>query len=114
VARALGGVGTFSQLAYAIAAYTAPISIVATIIGAIPLVNCLGIFIAVYAIGLNILSIKAVHKFSWGRAVLSSVLIIGVLLAVAACLVIVVLALMGPAIGSVFSGIITELGTPVP
>jgi hypothetical protein len=114
VARALGGVGTFPQLAYAIAAYTSPISIVGAVIGLIPLVNCLGLLIGAYAIGLNILSVKAVHKFSWGRAVLSSAVIIGLLIALVGCLVIVVLALMGPAVGDVFSGIITELGTPVP
>jgi len=114
LAKALGGVGSFSQLAYAIAAYTSPISLVASVIGLIPLVNCLGIFIGAYAIGLNILSVKAVHKFSWGKAVLSSAVIIGLLIALVGCLVIVILALMGPAIGNVFSNIITEMGTPVP
>ena len=42
-----------------------------------------------------------------------------VLAVVAACLVVsvcamVVLALLGPAVGNVFSNIITDLGTPVP
>ena len=114
VARALGGVGSFSQLAYAIAAYTSPISLVTSVIGLIPLVNCLGIFIGAYAIALNILSVKAVHKFSWGKAVLSSAVIIGLLIALVGCLVIGILTLMGPAVGNVFSNIITEIGTPVP
>jgi hypothetical protein len=114
VARALGGVGTFPQLAYAIAAYTSPISLVASIISLIPLVNCLGLFIGAYALALNILSVKAVHKFSWGKAVLSSAVIIAILIALVACFVIAVLAMMGPAVSNVFSGIITELGTPVP
>jgi hypothetical protein len=114
VARALGGIGTFSQLAYAIAAYTAPISLVATFIGLIPFVNCLSFPIGLYALFLNVLSVKAVHKFGWGRAFVSSVFIIALILVGVSCLLIGILALLGPAIGNVFSNIITEIGTPTP
>jgi hypothetical protein len=114
IARALGGTGEFRQLAFAIAAYTSPISLVSPIIGVIPVVNCLAIPISLFALYLNILSIKAVHRFSWGRALLSSVLLISGILFTVACLLIGILALLGPAIGNVFSNIITELGTPTP
>jgi hypothetical protein len=109
VASALGGEGTFSKLAYAIASYAAPLSLVSSAMSTIPYVQCLGIPLAVYGIVLNVIAIKAVNKFSWARAVGSSVLILVGLLALVAVLVIVLLALLGPAIGSVFSNIIMDI-----
>jgi len=110
LARALGGTGTYDQLAYGMAAYSAPGSLVSSAISFIP---CLGILVALplslYLIFLNILTIKAVHHLSWGRAVLSSVLWIALVLVLIACLTIVILALLGPAIGNVFSNIVTEI-----
>jgi Yip1 domain len=114
VARALGGTGTFAQLAYAIAAYTSPISIISSVIAFIPLVRCLGLPIGLYALFLNVIAVKAVHHLSWGRALLSSTAVLAGILVLVACLAIVALALMGPAIGNVFSNIITDLGTPTP
>jgi len=114
IARALGGIGEFRQLAFVMAAYTSPISIVSSIMGAIPLVNLLVLPITLFTIYLNILAIKAVHRFSWGRAVVSSVLFLAGILFAISCLLIGVLVLMGPAIGSVFSNIISDLGTPTP
>jgi MFS family permease len=114
VARALGGIGTYTQLVYAIAAYSAPISLLATFIGLIPIVNCLSFPIGIYALFLNVLSVKAVHRFGWGKAFLSSAFIVAIVLVLAACLVIGILALLGPSIGTVFSNIITEMATPTP
>ncbi|HET7011833.1 MAG TPA: Yip1 family protein [Anaerolineales bacterium] len=114
VARALGGSGTYPQLVYATAAYSSPITLVSSVISSFPVVSCLGLPIALYAIFLNILAVKAVHRISWGRAVVSSTAVIAGLLALFACVVIVLLALLGPAIGEVFSSVITELGTPSP
>jgi len=114
IASALGGVGTYSKLVYAVAAYTAPIALISFLLNIIPYVNCLSIPLGVYAIYLNITAVKAVNKFSWGKAIASSVLILALLLVIVAVVVIVILALLGPAIGNVFSDILTEIGTPVP
>ena len=105
LARAFGGTGTFTQLAYAIAAYTAPVALVTAPLAFIPLVNCLTWPLSFYLMFLNIVAIKAVHHLSWGRAFLSSTLFVALVLGILACGLIVILVLMGPAIGGVFSNI---------
>ena len=110
LARALGGTGAFDQLAYAFAAYSAPGSLVSSAISFIPCLGLLlGIPFAFYLLFLNILAIKAVHHLSWGRAVISSTAFLGFALVVMACGAIVILALLGPAIGNVFSNIVGDI-----
>lgn len=117
IARALEGTGTYSSLVYAMAAYSAPLAIISGVISSIPYINCLVFPLGVYSLVLNVVAVKAVHQFGWGRAIASSVLIFAgilVLTVLVAVVVIVVLALLGPAIGNVFSNIVQELGTPAP
>jgi hypothetical protein len=114
VAGILGGSGTYTQLAYALAAYLAPLALITGIVGAIPLVNCLLVPLGIYGLVLNIVAVKAVHQFGWGKAVASSVVVFAGILVVVAFLTIIVLALLGPAIGNVFSNIIEGLDTPAP
>lgn len=114
IARAVGGTGSFGQLVYAFAAYLAPLTIISSVLGIVPLLNCVTIPLGFYGLFLNILAIKAVHDISWGKAVLSSVVIIAGIMIFVAVFVIVILALLGPAIGNVFSNIIEEIATPVP
>lgn len=114
VARMLGGTGTFTQLVYAVAAYAAPMSLVTSIVGLVPIVACLNALLGLYGLFLNVVAVKAVHRFDWGRAVISSVALLVVIVVLVACVVVVFLALLGPAIGTVFSNIIQDLGTPMP
>jgi hypothetical protein len=67
LARALGGTGTYEQLAYAIAAYSAR-SIVSSAILHTVRRRGGGILLSFYLLFLNVLAIKAVHNISWGRA----------------------------------------------
>ena len=118
VARILGGTGTYSELVYANAAYTAPLSLVSSIVGAIPFVNlCLGIPLAIYYLVLAVIATNAVNKFGWGKAVFSALIVpVAIILFVTcgAIAVITGLAVTGPQIGDVFSDIVRELSTPVP
>lgn len=114
VARALGGTGTFTQLAYSFAAYLAPMSIVTSLVGIIPIIGCLNVLLGLYGMFLNVVAVKAVHRFDWGRAVISSVAFLAVILVIVACIAIVFLALLGPAIGTVFSNIVQGIDTPLP
>ncbi len=115
IARALGGTGTYSELVYANAAYTAPLSLVSSIVGAIPFVNlCLGIPLAVYYIVLAVIATNAVNRFGWGKAVVSALIVPVAILVFVSCGAIAMLALLGPQIGDVFSDIVRELSTPVP
>jgi hypothetical protein len=114
VARMLGGTGTFTQLAYAVAAYAAPLSLVTSLLSVIPLIACLNVLLGIYGLVLNVIAVKAVHRFDYGRAVISSAALLILLLVIVACFMIVVLSLLGPAVGTVFSNIIQGVGTPVP
>lgn len=114
VARMLGGVGSHSELVYAQAAFLAPLTLVIDILGIIPFVSCLIFPLFIYMVVLNVISIKAVNRFGWGKAIASSVIIWVAALWLVAVFVIVILALLGPSIGHVFSNIIQEIGTPTP
>ena len=114
IAYALDGTGTYSQLIYTVAAYVAPLSLISSLLSVIPYLNCMAIPLLFYGVFLNVTAVKAVNRFGWGKAIISSVLILFLLTAIVAVILIVVLTLLGPAIGNVFSDIISELGTPVP
>ena len=68
IAGAFGGEGRFAQMVYALAAFTAPLTILTALTGWIPIVNCLAVPIGIYALALNLLAIKSVHGLSWGAA----------------------------------------------
>jgi hypothetical protein len=109
IASALGGTGDFTKLFWTIAAYSVPFSLITAVLGIIPIVQCLVLPLAFYGIFLSLLSVKAVNQFSWGKAVMSSLAIWILLMVLVIVMVIGVLALLGPAIGNVFSDIITEI-----
>ena len=70
IAGAFGGRGTYSEQMYAIAAYTAPMTLLTGLVSLIPIVNiCLGLPLLVYHIALSLLAIKTVHQFGWGSAI---------------------------------------------
>jgi len=109
VAGLLGGTGSYNELAYAFGSYQAPLTLITSAISVIPYLNCLGILLGIYGIGLNVIAIKAVNKFDWARAIMSSVIVIVGILAFVGVFVIIILALLGPAIGTVFSNIIMDI-----
>jgi len=110
VASLLGGTGTYSKLVYAFAAYLAPLTLISCVISIIPLLgSCLGVPLSIYGLALNVMAVKAVNRFDWGKAIVSSVLIFVLLLMLVAIVTIVILALLGPAIGNVFSNIINDI-----
>jgi hypothetical protein len=110
VAGILGGSGSYNELVYAFGAYQAPLTLIAAALGAIPYLNCLtSILLGVYGIVLNVIAIKAVNKFDWASAIISSVVVVVGIIAVFGCIVIGFLALLGPIVGDVFSNIIMDI-----
>lgn len=105
IAKMFGGRGTSDQLAYSMAAVSAPYSIIAglvTLLAAIPYVGyCFSAILAIaaiYVFVLNVMAVKGVNQISWGAAIGSLIipgLVIGVL---CACLVGGLFALLLPAI----------------
>jgi hypothetical protein len=89
IASALGGSGTLGEQVYALACYSAPVTLLSALLGLIPLVNCLTLPLAVYAMLLNLIAVKAANRIGWG-ATIGTFLI----LAVIAILIGVVMALL--------------------
>lgn len=108
----LGGRGKFSKFAYLLSIIFVPsyfLSALAGIIAIIPqigecLMPVLLVPLAIYGLILEVRAVKVVYGFSTGKAVLA-IILLGLILFTISCAGIVLLSLLGPAIGSVFSGI---------
>jgi len=81
VAKMFGGLGTFDQLAYAIAAIVTPFYLVSgflALLGAIPYVGLcfglLGLIAGLYVLALEVMAVKGVNQFGWGQAAASLLL----------------------------------------
>ena len=116
-ARIFGGGGDFGTQTYLQSLFVVPIGIVSSVLSLVYVVPSVGpcvgglamLALAVYTIVLNVRAIKVAHDLTTGKAIAASIvpgLVIGV---VVSCLVIVALALLGPAIGEVFEDIVTNL-----
>lgn len=89
IAKILGGKGDYQTQTYLMAIYMAPIGIISGVLGMIPLAGIVIALIAmIYAIYLLTLSLKETHKYSTGKAVLTwllpvivVILLVGVLAA---------------------------------
>jgi hypothetical protein len=108
-ARIFGGTGDSTTQAYLASLFAVPVGIVSGLVGLVPCVGLIAVLaVSVYAVVLNVRTVKVVHNLTTGQAVaavLVPALVIGVLVA---CLVVVGLALLGPAIGNVFENIVTN------
>ncbi len=111
ISRAFNGRATFDQLAYVLAAITVPvtmISAVLSLLAAIPFVGlCFGLLsflLAIYALILEIVAVKAVAVVDWLGAIVSVLALPVVFCLCIACIAIVGFAAFGAAIGNIFSG----------
>jgi len=94
-ARILGGTGTYSKLVYAIAAYDAPMMLISLALGPIPTLNYANLLMSIYVVALQVIAVKAVHQFSWGKAIASVMLPLVILgAAVGACLMLTIIPLI--------------------
>jgi uncharacterized membrane protein len=66
-------------LVYTHAAYLAPLTLLTTLLGMIPVVNCLTLPLGLYSFGLQLLALKAATRMGWGR-VFATLLIVGLLI----------------------------------
>jgi hypothetical protein len=119
-AHIFGGKGDFKSQAYLVSLFSVPLSIISVLAGLLSLIPIIGLYLsAIASLGISIFQLiltvrvlKVVHMLSTGKAV-AAVLSPLVLLLIPLCMI-SVLGLLGPAVSNVFSGIISELGTPVP
>ena len=118
IAKRFGGVGTFSQLAYTMAAISVPFTIFSSILtpfSSIPYLGIctglIGLLLGIYALLLNITAVKGVNRFGWGPAIGSffSPSVIVLCCAFVPIGVIAAMRLLGPQIGNTFSTISSSL-----
>jgi hypothetical protein len=118
-ARIFGGTGNFTTQAYLQSLFVVPLGIVLSAISlasAIPTVGgCItgaaSLVVGIYSIILNVRAVKVAHDLTTGRAI-GAILAPGVLILIVvgiAVAVIVLLALMGPAVGNIFEDIVTTI-----
>ena len=111
ISRAFNGHATFDQLAYVLAAITVPVTLISSVLSllsAIPFVGlCFGLLsflLALYALALEVIAVKAVAGVDWLGAIVS---VLAVPVLVCLCLICVFVfgfAALAPALGNVFSG----------
>jgi hypothetical protein len=118
IAKMFGGVGTFSKLAYTMAAISVPFTVLSSVLtplSAIPylgiLTGLLSLILTIYAVVLEVTAVKGVNRIGWGQAIGSFFLPTVVILC---CVlvpigVIATMRLLGPQIGNTFSTISNSL-----
>jgi len=117
IAKMFGGQGNYNQLAYAFGAILAPymlVSSVLTLLSAIPLVGfcftAIAAIAGIYILVLEIMAVKGVNQIGWGAAIGSLLIPVLAIAFLCACVVVGILALLGPVIGDVFDTINQSLG----
>lgn len=71
VAKLLGGIGEYGRYAYLNATFTAPLTIVSSILGLIPFVGgCIAFVLYIYQFVLTYYATKVEHQLSSGRAII--------------------------------------------
>lgn len=105
IAKLFGGTGTYDKLLYTFAAISVPISLVTlvlTLFSAIPFVGvCISIFsfgISIYALVLQVMAVKGVNRFDWGKAVGSVLIPLFVVFLFFCCLAVVASMVFGAAL----------------
>lgn len=87
IAMAFGGGGNYTRTVYAVAAFLAPMTIITSLLAAIPLIGqCLTFPLGIYNLVLNVRALKAAHDLSNGAAI-GVVFAPAILVFVFACLV---------------------------
>jgi hypothetical protein len=69
IAGRLGGTGSYARLVYTLAAFEAPLGIVTAVLGIIPYIGGIAQLLVFYRLLLDVIAIKAVNQFGWGKAV---------------------------------------------
>jgi len=118
IAKRFGGTGTFSKLAYTMAAVSVPFTLFSSLLTPLSSVPYLGIctgllslLLGIYAVFLEVTAVKGVNQLSWGQAIGSFFLPTVILLccALVPIGVIATMRLLGPQIGNTFSTITNSL-----
>ena len=87
VTKALGGQGDYGRYAYQVAAFYAPLSIIASLLGLIPLLGgCLGFIVWIYELVLAVIATQAEYKVDTAKAIIALVIAVIVFAVVFGCI----------------------------
>lgn len=99
VARALGGTGSFDKLFYTFAAIQAPLVLITSLLGGIPLLGCITPLFSIYGLVLMVIANQAVHQYDTGKAVLSTLTPIIIIFLLCCCVIVI----FGGALTAIFN-----------
>lgn len=109
-ARSLGGSGDFTTQTYLQSLFAVPLGIASGVVALVPCVGLFGVLaVGIYAIVLNVRSIKVVHNLSTGKAVAAVFVPILIIMVILTCIFVVGLVLLGPVIESVFDDLMRNM-----
>lgn len=81
LAKLFGGTGNFEEQTYLLAASAAPITIVSSLVGIIPLLGgCVGFLLFIYQLVLNYFALKVTHGLTSGKALAVVLIPVGIFL----------------------------------
>jgi hypothetical protein len=97
LAQVIGGMGTYSKLIYALAAFNAPMTIISSFLLFIPYGLWVNAALGIYWVVLSAIAVKAVHQLEWRKAIIAilPVILLAILLIVVTPLLIRLLASRG-------------------
>ena len=105
IAMILGGEGSFTEQSYLLALFQAPLNIVSSVLGLIPIAGqCLNIGVWIYGIVLGVLAIQSAHRMTTGRAAAVVLLPAAVVVLVVGCALLLGVSLLIP--------VLQEIGRP--
>lgn len=101
IARALGGTGVYGRYAYLIATYGAPLSIISSIIGFVPMIGgCIAALLSIYGIVLTYFATRVEHGLTQGKAIATVLIPLVLLIVLALCLTTVLAGLLAALMGA--------------
>jgi hypothetical protein len=101
IARVLGGTGAYGRYAYLIASFGAPLSIVSSIIGFVPVVGgCIGLLFSIYGMVLTYFATKVEHGLTQGKAIATVLIPLAFLILIFICATTVLVGAIAAIMGS--------------
>jgi hypothetical protein len=101
IARVLGGTGAYGRYAYLIASFGAPLSIVSSIIGFVPVVGgCIGLLLSIYGMVLTYFATKVEHGLTQGKAIATVLIPLAFLILIFICATTVLVGAIAAIMGS--------------
>jgi len=99
--RAFGGTGAFGELAYGFALFSAPLTVLGTLVGIIPVVGgFISLAVAIYSLYLTYLAIQSGMNLPANKALYVALILLAIAVAIVACIVIFFAAVIAALLGA--------------